>query len=61
VSADADTRRLLYLRDTIIAIEERARMGREAVLWDIVENHLAALRAVAVEELGESRHQAGPS
>jgi uncharacterized protein with HEPN domain len=119
LSADADTRRLLYLRDTITAIEERARMGREAVLgdpverdallwrldtladaahelptelkaghteipwerirgfrniaahgylpialdaaWDIVENHLAALTAVAVEELGERGHQAGPS
>lgn len=123
MNADADTRRLLYLRDTITAIEERARMGREAVLddpverdallwrpgtlwvtvadaaqelptelkarhteipwesirgfrniaahgylrialdaaWDIVENHLAALKAVAVEERRERGHQAGPS
>lgn len=110
MSADADTRRLLYLRDTITAIEERVHRGYAAVLddpverdallwrlytvadaahelstdlktrhaeipwerirgfrniaahgylrialdaaWDIVENHLAALKAVAVEELG---------
>jgi uncharacterized protein with HEPN domain len=119
VSADAGTRRLLYLRDTITAIEERARMGREAVLddpverdallwrlytvadaahelptelkarhteipwervrgfrniaahgylrialdaaWDIVENHLAELKAVAVDELRERGHPADAS
>ena len=37
MSAHAETRRLLYLRDTITAIEERAHRGYAAVLDDPVE------------------------
>ena len=43
-----------------IAAHSYLRIALDAA-WDIVENHLAALKAVAVEELRERGHQAGPS